>query len=106
LAEILAEYKAVLARDKFGLPTDIQQRWFTLLETATAIIEAGDLVVNFPRDQKDAKFLACALAANAEFFVTGDRDFAEARKLINTTILSAALFKRLVIDPASALPAA
>ena len=24
---------------------------------------------------KDAKFLACALAANADFFITGDQDF-------------------------------
>lgn len=30
------------------------------------------MIVDFPRDQKDAKFLACALTTNAEFFITGD----------------------------------
>lgn len=100
-ADILTEYKAVLARDKFGLPLEIQLRWTALLDAATTTIEAGDIAVNFPRDQKDAKFLVCALAANAEFFITGDHDFTEARKLVNTTILSVALFKKLVIGPAS-----
>jgi predicted nucleic acid-binding protein len=54
----------------------------------------------FPRDQKDAKFLACALATKAEFFITGDRDFSQAQKLIETTILSVSLFKKLIIDAA------
>jgi uncharacterized protein len=42
-------------------------------------------------------FLACTLTANAEFFITGDRDFSQAQKLLNTTILSVSLFKKLVM---------
>ena len=45
----------------------------------------------------DNKFLACALATNAEFFITGDRDFSQAQKLISTTILSVSLFKKLIM---------
>ena len=37
--------------------------------------------LSFPRDAKDAKFLACALAAGADFLVTGDRDFTAARQI-------------------------
>ena len=32
--------------------------------------------------------------------ITGDRDFMQATKLINTTILSVALFKKLIVDAA------
>lgn len=87
----------MLSRPKFALPAEVRQRWFEMLAALTTRVEV-DTAINFPRDQKDARFLACALAANAEFFITGDRDFAQATKLINTTILSVALFKKLIVD--------
>ena len=97
--EILAEYRAVLSRSKFGLPQEIRNRWFDVLDTCTTVA-AADVAIEFPRDRQDAKFLACALAANADFFITGDRDFAQAQKLVNTTIISVSLFKKLVCDTA------
>ena len=97
--DILAEYKAVLSRSKFGLPQEIRNKWFDLLDTCTTVV-AADIAIEFPRDRQDAKFLACALAADANFLITGDRDFTEAQKLINTTIISVSLFKKLVVDTA------
>jgi uncharacterized protein len=44
------------------------------------------------------KFIACALAGRANFLITGDRDFTEAQALMDTTIISVSLFKRLVCD--------
>ena len=55
-------------------------------------------VVDFPRDRKDAKFLACALATDADFLLTGDKDFEEAKNLGKTRIISVSLFKRLLIE--------
>jgi uncharacterized protein len=95
--EILSEYKDVLSRKRLGLPEEIKQRWFYLLNTLTELVEVN-LEIDFPRDQKDAKFLTCALAANADFFITGDKDFTEAQKLLDTTIISVSQFKRLVCD--------
>jgi putative PIN family toxin of toxin-antitoxin system len=95
--EILTEYKDVLSRNKFALPQEVLQRWFDLFDVLTTVIEV-DITIEFTRDQKDAKFLTCALTANADFFITGDRDFSEAQKLVNTKIVSVALFKRLVCD--------
>ena len=95
--EILEEYKGVLSRDKFGLSEELLHNWFDLIEKLTTPIEV-DVTVNFPRDQKDAKFLACALVANAEFFITGDMDFTQAQKLVNTKIISVSLFKKIVCD--------
>ena len=53
---------------------------------------------SFPRDQKDAKFLSCALDAGADYLITGDKDFSEAKKLTKTTILSVAQFKKWVME--------
>ena len=102
-SEILAEYKDVLARPKFNLPEEILSRWDKMLGSAITHVEPEEtLALKFPRDQKDAKFLACALAADADFFVTGDRDFSEAQKLVNTVILSISRFKELWIDSSEA----
>ena len=57
-----------------------------------------DIELEFARDRKDAKFIACALVSDADFLITGDRDFTHAKKLVNTTIISVSLFKRLVCD--------
>jgi predicted nucleic acid-binding protein len=61
------------------------------------VIVETDLAVDFPRDRKDAPFLACALTSDADYFITGDRDFNEAQKLLKTTILSVSQFIRLVM---------
>jgi putative PIN family toxin of toxin-antitoxin system len=98
-AEILAEYKTVLGRAKFGLPPELLHQWITFLETVTVLVEVP-VVLPYPPDPTDAKFLACALAAQADWLITGDRDFDQARKLLTTTILSVSRFKKLVCDPA------
>jgi uncharacterized protein len=67
------------------------------------LIVPDSIVIAFPRDQKDAIFLSCALSADADFLITGDKDFSEAKKLTNTTILSAAMFKKLIMDRPSGL---
>lgn len=96
-AAILEEYKAVMGRAKFGLPEDILRKWNEMFDTLTTTVQAN-IEMDFPRDRKDAKFLECALAADAEYLITGDKDFMEAQKLVHTTILSVTMFKRLVIE--------
>lgn len=98
--EILVEYNEVLGRDKFQLPAVILQRWRRMFYSFTTLVHPA-LSVQFPPDQKDAKFLACAIAANADYFVTGDRDFAQAQRLLKTTIISVSLFIKHVVDPLS-----
>ncbi len=96
-SEILKEYKEVLSRPKFKLTQEVIEEWWFVLDTVTRLVEVND-VVDFPRDRKDAKFLACALATDADFLLTGDRDFTEAENLGKTRIISVSLFKRLLID--------
>lgn len=96
-AEILAEYKEVLSRNKFKLTSEVKAEWFEIIDTFPTIINVN-VEIDFPRDRKDAKFLACAMAADANFLITGDLDFTEAQSLVETTIISVSLFKRLVCD--------
>ncbi len=94
---ILTEYMDVLGRQKFRLPPEILSRWHAVFEASIAVINVTGQV-DLPRDPNDAKFLACALAAGAEYLVTGDKDFSMAHKIGNTTVLSVSQFKSLVID--------
>lgn len=94
---ILEEYNEVLASKKFNLPPETLQKWREIFEQCTTTIEV-DIEIDFPRDQKDAKFLECALAAEADYLITGDKDFEEAQKLVRTTIISVSQFKKLVME--------
>jgi len=98
--EILTEYREVLRRPKFALPDSLLSEWDERFRSAIAEWPV-EISVPFPRDVKDAKFLACALAADADFLITGDLDFSEARKLGNTKIISVSQFDELVIRPLS-----
>jgi len=98
--EILREYREVLRRPKFALPADLLAQWDERFRSAIAEWPV-EVSVSFPRDVKDAKFLACALASNADFFITGDRDFTEARQLDHTKIVSVSQFDGLVCRPLS-----
>ncbi len=65
--EILAEYRDVLRRPKFGLDEATRQHWAELLALRTVDVGSPPQVPNFSRDPKDAPFLAAALAAHADF---------------------------------------
>jgi uncharacterized protein len=95
--EILTEYREVLRRPKFALPDALLNRWDEQFHAAIAEWRVEGSVA-FPRDEKDAKFLACALAASADFFITGDKDFAGARKFGQTKIVSVSQFNELVCE--------
>jgi putative PIN family toxin of toxin-antitoxin system len=89
--EILAEYREVLRRPRFGLAPEILGRWDERFRTALALWPVN-VPVDFPRDQKDAKFLACMLASQAEFLLTGDRDFEEAKTFPGINVISVSRF--------------
>ncbi|MBW4607717.1 MAG: putative toxin-antitoxin system toxin component, PIN family [Hassallia sp. WJT32-NPBG1] len=95
--EILAEYKEVLNRKKFKFIDEVKAEWFEIIDTFPTIINVN-VEIDFPRDRKDAKFLTCAMAGDADFLITGDFDFTEAQTLVKTTIISVSLFQRLVCD--------
>ncbi|BAU67277.1 nucleotide binding protein, PINc [Stanieria sp. NIES-3757] len=92
--EILQEYEQILSRKKLNIDQDKRSRFIRLIKQLTNLVEVNS-VIDFPRDRKDAKFLACAMAAKADFLITGDRDFSEAQQLIETKIISVREFIEL-----------
>lgn len=94
--EIVEEYLAVLGRPRFRLPADVVQRWANILAGCEIIEVSAEM--DFPRDQGDAKFLACALSARADYLITGDKDFVEAKTTGATSIVSASWFKTTYLD--------
>lgn len=76
----------MLSRPKFKLTDEVIASWWEIIDTFPTLIDVN-MEIDFPRDRKDAKFLACALAAEADFLITGDSDFKEAQTLVNTTII-------------------
>jgi uncharacterized protein len=72
---ILQEYRAVLARDKFAFPPDEIAALIATLQERGAMFAPAPASIVSP-DPTDTKFLHCALAADADFIVTGNkRDF-------------------------------
>lgn len=95
--EILDEYQEVLRREKFNLSAEVIEKWVYIVTNLTSFVDVN-LPVEFPRDRKDAKFLACALSAEADYLITGDKDFKEAHKAGVTTVISVAEFRRLIVE--------
>ena len=89
---ILTEYIEVLRRPKFGLDEQTLDRWAGLLAMRTVNVGAPPSAPDFPRDPKDAPFLAAALASHADFLITGDQDLLQAGALVATRIMTVAEF--------------
>lgn len=93
---ILAEYFDVIRRPRFALPPEVIDWWANLLTTDTVMMTTMD-APDFPRDRKDAPFLACAGGHAADYLITGDTDFTEARQLVpNVKIVSGREFADVV----------
>jgi putative PIN family toxin of toxin-antitoxin system len=97
-AEIMNEYLVVLAREKFGFPEGIRARWSDLIEETVRLIST-DIQIEHRRDPKDAMFLACAKAADADYLITGDRDLADILQWGRTRVISVSQFLTSVVEP-------
>lgn len=95
--DILTEYLDVLKRPKFKIPSNLIEWWTDLILREASLVPNNDSsAVSFDRDEGDAKFLSCALASKADYFITGDQDFSGIKDLPHTKILSVAKFAKLM----------
>jgi putative PIN family toxin of toxin-antitoxin system len=84
MARHFAEYTGVLRRPRFALEQQTIDRWSELLALWTVNVESPPKVAEFPRDPKDAPFLAAALMTHADYLITGDKDLLDAKKIVHT----------------------
>jgi len=90
-ARILAEYREVLLRPKFGLDAQAVDDFLAQVEAEGEPVTAAPLPHRFP-DRSDEPFLEAALSARAECLVTGNREHFPARLCLGMKVLSPAEF--------------
>lgn len=70
--EVFAEYSAVLNRPRFNLSSQLIQKTLAELKLVSQVIEPKERLA-LASDPKDNQFLEVALAAKADFLITGNR---------------------------------
>ena len=66
--------------------------WKLVVELQTVKVASPSLEVGDLRDPKDVPFLAAALANNADYLITGDKDLLELAGKVRTRIVTVAEF--------------
>jgi len=92
---ILEEYDAVLKRPKFRLDPKAIETFLRQLRNAAVIVRPSQRVRRAP-DEPDNRFLECALAARADYLVTGNKRHFPFPEFEGTKIVRPAEFAQLV----------
>jgi putative PIN family toxin of toxin-antitoxin system len=95
---ILKELEAVLLKKLSATKVETSQALRILTEAISALVQPAQPVSGICRDPDDDHILSCALAADAEYLVTGDYDLLELREFRGTRILSPRDFELLLED--------
>ena len=95
---ILQEFERVLVR-KLAVPKGEGRDAVRLVsEAASVILLPPKLDAPICRDSKDDNVLACSLAAETDYLVTGDADLLDLRSFRNISIISPRDFESLFVD--------
>jgi putative PIN family toxin of toxin-antitoxin system len=77
---VLDELERVLA-DKFHLPEEVIAGFLSLLKTEGQVVPAQKTFPLPIKDESDISILACAVAGDAEVFVTDDKELLDLKKV-------------------------
>jgi putative PIN family toxin of toxin-antitoxin system len=95
---ILQEFRGVL-RDRFAAaPEEVREAVVLLREGSEAVMPGPVPVVGVSRDPSNDAVLACALAAQAEFLLTGDADLLASQTFQGIRIVRPREFEELFSD--------
>jgi len=89
--EILRELALVMDYPHLDFTESEKQRFLSTIATEFHIVQP-DVSVEICSDPDDNKFLECALAANAEYVVSGDSDLLELEEFEEADIVSPDVF--------------
>lgn len=91
-AEVFAEYEAIAAEFQPRFPACNSAAALAWLRLNARWFEPAPLGRRRSRDPKDDPFLACAMAARAQFIVTGDTDLLSLGKPLGIEMVTPARF--------------
>jgi putative PIN family toxin of toxin-antitoxin system len=83
--EIFAEYREVLAREKFGIEPELLAASLRLIKQKSGMVQSQGAITACA-DPDDNKFLECAEAAGASYLVTGNKRHFPARWKTTTVV--------------------
>ena len=97
--EQIFELTEVLNRSKFKKYISKNQvnEFFDLLDEVSELVEIANMV-HLCRDQEDDYLLSLALASNADYLVTGDKDLLELKQIEGTVILHFSAFEKIFVS--------
>ena len=91
---LLSEIRKVLTYHKFDFSRDEIDEFLSILIEAANIVEPETAVNLISPDPSDNRVLECAIAANCEYIISGDKHLLKIRDFENIEILSPEEFKR------------
>jgi len=95
--ETFDELRTVLEYPKFSLSrAEIESLIENEILPFFEVVNVGKHVKGACRDPGDDKFISCALSANADCIVTGDKDLSDLRKFQSIKIIYASDFIKMV----------
>lgn len=98
-AEIIEEYREVLLRPRFGFSEEDVAALLAMLQSRGALI-APVVAPPVSPDPGDDKFIACAMAAKADFLVTGNKKHFPESEFKGTKVVgSAELLEFITLEP-------
>ncbi len=88
------EFRRVLFYPKFSLtPREIDALIQDEVVPFCEVVDIEDEIIGVCRDRADDKFLSCAVAAHADYIISGDKDLLALGNFRNIPIITAAEFQ-------------
>ncbi|MFH1288169.1 MAG: putative toxin-antitoxin system toxin component, PIN family [bacterium] len=92
--EMLNELKRVIAYPKIGFPKDLQAEILETIFTNSTEIEVKESVIIIDDDPDDNMVLSCAISAEVDFIISGDKHLLNLKKFKGIKILTPEEFLR------------
>jgi putative PIN family toxin of toxin-antitoxin system len=85
---ILDELKAVLERPKFGFPSEVILTILSELHTIGTFVTPSTRILEIQEDTDDNRIIECAVAARANYIISGDTHLLNLKQYQNVRIVS------------------
>lgn len=95
--EILEELRRVVSYPKLKFSDLLQSRIIEFVFFYSEIAESAERVSHITHDPEDNKFLECAIAAGAEFIISGDQHLLNIAEYKTVKLVDAAAFLAMVL---------
>lgn len=93
---LLSEIKRVLSYHKFHFNQDEIDEFLSIIIEAAEIVEPEIIINLIPHDPSDNRVLECAITADCEYIISGDKHLLKIKEFETIKILSPDQFKKIL----------